>query len=91
MSSLPFEVHEVLEQEYVSMHGPLEVPPPEYGPDDIIDEAWALKILDDCGMTKGTACPDDVKELAARRAAPNAPTQDVIEAATRTLELVSAL
>jgi hypothetical protein len=50
MSSLPFEVHEVLEQEYVSMHGPLDVPPPQYTKDDIIDDAWARGILAACGI-----------------------------------------
>jgi hypothetical protein len=49
MSSLPFEVHEVLEQEYVSMYGDLEVPSPKYGPDDIIDEAWARAVCAACG------------------------------------------
>src|SRR5258708_20349464 len=50
MSSLPFEVHEVLEQEYVSMYGDLKVPPPEYGDGDIIDEAWARAVCDACGV-----------------------------------------
>ena len=49
MSSLPFEVHEVLEQEYVSMYGDLEVPSPKYGPGDIIDEAWARAVCAACG------------------------------------------
>src|SRR5437763_3809184 len=50
MSSLPFEVHEVLEQEYVSMYGDLAVPPAEYGPDDVIDEVWCRAICDACGV-----------------------------------------
>jgi hypothetical protein len=50
MSSLPFEVHEVLEQEYVAMYGDLDVPPPEYGPGDIIDEAWARVVCDACSV-----------------------------------------
>jgi hypothetical protein len=55
MSSLPFDVHEVLEQEYVSMYGPLDgVPPPEYAPSDIVDEPWARKILSDCQFTEST-------------------------------------
>ncbi len=53
MSSLPLEVHEVLEQEYVSIHGAIDVPPPDYGPDDIIDERWALAILDKCKIDIG--------------------------------------
>src|SRR4051812_22994555 len=56
MSSIPFEVHEVLEQEYVSMHGPLDVLPPEYGDDDIIDPAWARAVFEACGIAIG----DDV-------------------------------
>jgi hypothetical protein len=54
MSTLPFEVHEVLEQEYVSMYGDLEVPPPEYGPNDIIDEAWARNVCAACGADCST-------------------------------------
>jgi hypothetical protein len=50
MSSLPFEVHEVLEQEYVSMYGDLDVPPPEYRDADIIDQAWARAVCDACGV-----------------------------------------
>ena len=50
MSSLPFEVHEVLEQEYVSMHGPIETPSPDYKPEDILDEPWALAVLATCGI-----------------------------------------
>ncbi len=50
MSSLPFEVHEVLEQEYVSMYGPIDVPLPDYTKDDIIDEPWARAILLRCGI-----------------------------------------
>ncbi|HEX3579215.1 MAG TPA: hypothetical protein VHY33_11690, partial [Thermoanaerobaculia bacterium] len=50
MSSLPFEVHEVLEQEYVAMYGDLAVPPPKYGQDDIIDPAWARAVCDACGV-----------------------------------------
>jgi hypothetical protein len=50
MSSLPFEVHEVLEQEYVSMYGDLAVPPPEYGAGDIIDEAWGRAVCDVCSV-----------------------------------------
>jgi Patatin-like phospholipase len=52
MSSLPLEVDEVLEQEYVSMYGPLEGKPSErYGTDDILDETWARRILTACCPT----------------------------------------
>jgi hypothetical protein len=53
MSSLPFEVHEVLEQEYVSMYGAVDVPPPEYGAGDIIDDAWARAVCAACGVDAG--------------------------------------
>jgi hypothetical protein len=56
MSSLPYEVHEVLEQEYVSMYGPIDVPSPDYTPADIIDEPWALAIFLKCGI----GAPGDV-------------------------------
>ena len=91
MSSLPFEVHEVLEQEYVSMHGPIDVPSSEYEAADVIDESWALAVLATCGITVGTACPDDVKKLAMIRIKAEAPDNDAIQAATKTMEIVSAL
>jgi hypothetical protein len=50
MSSLPFEVHEVLEQEYVSMYGPIDILSPDYTEGDIIDEAWARAIFLKCGI-----------------------------------------
>src|SRR5882762_2165076 len=53
MSTLPLNVHEVLEQEYVSMYGPLgNVPPPEYRTSDVVDEPWARAILSACGFTE---------------------------------------
>jgi hypothetical protein len=48
MSKLPLEVHEVLEEEYVSMYGPLEVPSSDYTTDDIIDDRWARAVLEGC-------------------------------------------
>jgi hypothetical protein len=52
MSSLPLQVHEVLEQEYVSMYGPLgeERPSADYTPDQITDRNWACTILAICGF-----------------------------------------
>jgi len=67
MSSLPFEVHEVLEQEYVSMYGDLEVPPPEYGPGDIIDEAWAHAVCDACGADCSAGLVPALNALVASR------------------------
>jgi len=101
MSSLPLEVHEVLEQEYVSMHGDLAVPEPEYTADDIIDEPWALTILDACGMTTGKACPDDVQQLVKLRTGIEKPPDaadpkkalydEAVIAATRVLGIASAM
>jgi patatin-like phospholipase len=65
MSSLPFEVHEVLEQEYVAMYGPLEVPPPEYGKGDIIDEAWGRAVCDACGVDCGAGLVPALNALVA--------------------------
>src|SRR5436305_12604535 len=50
MASLPFEVHEVLEQEYVSTYGDLEVRSPRYAQGGIIDEAWARAVCAACGV-----------------------------------------
>jgi hypothetical protein len=67
MSSLPFEVHEVLEQEYVSMYGDLTVPPPEFGPADILDEAWGLAVCDACGVDVGGGLVAALNALVASR------------------------
>jgi hypothetical protein len=103
MSSLPFEVHEVLEQEYVSIHGDLTVPEPEYTADDVIDEPWALAILNACGMTSGQACPADIQKLVKDRTGLEKPPEagrdsketrrydDAVIAATRVLGIVSAI
>ncbi|HEX8254372.1 MAG TPA: patatin-like phospholipase family protein, partial [Thermoanaerobaculia bacterium] len=48
--SLPREVHEVLEDEYVSMYGPLDRLSAAYTSDQIVDVAWAASILRDCGV-----------------------------------------
>src|SRR5258708_23334262 len=50
MSKLPLEVHEVLEEEYTSMYGPIDLPSSDYTPDDIIDERWARSVLDECNI-----------------------------------------
>jgi Patatin-like phospholipase len=50
MASLPREVHEVLEQEYVSMYGPLDRVDVKYAKDDIVDVQWALAILRACEL-----------------------------------------
>jgi hypothetical protein len=54
MSSLPREVHEVLEQEYVSMYGPLDRIPTDYTADQIVDVAWVHRILRACELGKET-------------------------------------
>lgn len=50
MSSLPREVHEVLEHEYVSMYGPLERIAVRYTADQIVDVQWVLSILRACEL-----------------------------------------
>jgi len=48
MSTLPLELHEVLEEEYLSMYGPLERPP--VGDVVLLDGRWAAEILQECGL-----------------------------------------
>ncbi len=58
MPTLPLEVHEVLEEEYVSMYGSLDRPPSgvlyREGPvnkgGDVIDEGWVKAIFQDCNI-----------------------------------------
>ena len=50
MPSLPREVHEVLEQEYVSMYGPLPRVDVGYRPEDVVDVQWAIRILRACAL-----------------------------------------
>src|ERR1044071_260721 len=46
MTSLPLDVHEVLEQENEAIHGPLATKPPAiYRPEDITDPEWAKGCL----------------------------------------------
>jgi hypothetical protein len=49
MSSFPLELHDVLEEEYVSMYGPLPRSSREYDEKDILDHDWARVILQECG------------------------------------------
>jgi Patatin-like phospholipase len=52
MTSLPLDVHEVLEQEYEAIHGPLpNKPAATYRPEDILDPAWATSYLTTCGFS----------------------------------------
>lgn len=48
--SLPREVHEVLEQEYVSMYGPLPAIEAEYDASQLCDVRWARSILRTCNL-----------------------------------------
>jgi hypothetical protein len=48
--SLPREVHEVLEQEYVSMYGPLPVSTARYDQGQLHDPRWARSILRTCDL-----------------------------------------
>ncbi|HYI11364.1 MAG TPA: patatin-like phospholipase family protein [Thermoanaerobaculia bacterium] len=52
MATLPQEVHEILEQEYVTMYGPLPRTGTEYQADQITDETWAMRILRACGLVE---------------------------------------
>ncbi|HET7435821.1 MAG TPA: patatin-like phospholipase family protein [Thermoanaerobaculia bacterium] len=49
MSSLPLELHQVLEEEYVSMYGPLPRGRVDYAAEDILDAVWARAVLHECG------------------------------------------
>jgi hypothetical protein len=54
MSSVPLEVHEVLEQEFVSMHGELQgIPGPAYKEGDLLDPSWGRIILSACALDPG--------------------------------------
>ena len=49
MTSLPLDVHQVLEQEYEAIEGkPYEKPPITYRDRDVIDKALAAKICNEC-------------------------------------------
>ena len=50
MSSLPREVHEVLEHEYVSMYGPLGLIGACYEAEHVVDVQWVLTILRACEL-----------------------------------------
>jgi Patatin-like phospholipase len=55
MSSLPLDVHEVLEQEYEAIHGPLPSKPPAvYRAEDVVDPEWAKGCLAACGFSGET-------------------------------------
>jgi dolichol kinase len=51
MSTLPLDVHEVLEQEYEALHGRLDgMPDPQYRLEDLTDEEWAKACLAKCKL-----------------------------------------
>jgi hypothetical protein len=50
MPSLPLEVYHVLEEEFVTAHGPLDREPDHYGDDCVLNEAEARSILRICGI-----------------------------------------
>ena len=55
MTSLPLDVHEVLEQEYEALHGDLgAMPSVEYAAADVLDDGWAQAILRTCGIHGAT-------------------------------------
>src|SRR5690349_4416029 len=49
--SLPLELHQVLEREYVAMYGPLDRPSTDYEAGDITDVRLAQSVLAQCGTT----------------------------------------
>ncbi|MGH8575500.1 MAG: patatin-like phospholipase family protein, partial [Gammaproteobacteria bacterium] len=63
---MPLELHEVLEEEYVSMYGPLPRPSREYDEKDILDHDWAGVILQEVEtiMDKGCGRAADGKTVA---------------------------
>src|SRR5690348_7894853 len=63
MSTLPLEVHEVLEEEYEAIHRPLGERDCLYQQDDILDEACARRILDKWGGGSGTSLCDRLNAL----------------------------
>ena len=63
MASLPREVHEVLEQEYVSMYGPLAKVKVSYDAAQVIDARWGRDILRQCGVAAEANVADVVAAL----------------------------
>ncbi|HSS50020.1 MAG TPA: patatin-like phospholipase family protein [Thermoanaerobaculia bacterium] len=57
---MPLELYQVLEEEYISMYGPLERPSSDYGEADVLDLRWALAILKECEI-RPAAQPEDVE------------------------------
>ncbi len=55
MTTLPLEVHEVLEEEYASMYGSIDRPASgaKYIEGDVIDEGWAKAVCQDCEIEPG--------------------------------------
>jgi hypothetical protein len=58
MQSYPLEVHQVLEEEYVAMHGPLDRPGALYDAAQILNVTEARRILHACGVS--IASVDDI-------------------------------
>ena len=64
MTTLPLELHEVLEEEYVSMYGPLDRPVPKYASRDISDEPCVIRMLAECDLaTEGRVIVDVLNDL----------------------------
>jgi hypothetical protein len=55
MSTLPLEVHEVLEEEYVSMYGSPSGDPVDHATFVVLDKAWACSILRACDVEADAA------------------------------------
>lgn len=65
MPSLPLELHQVLEQEYVTMYGPLDRPSTDYQADQICNVTLAQKVLKECGIAATADATDIAKKLTA--------------------------
>jgi hypothetical protein len=61
--SLPREVHEVLEHEYVSMYGPLPAIDAKYRLDQICDLHWARSILRACNLAHDDVSKEVLLEM----------------------------
>lgn len=64
MPSMSLELHQVLEEEYVAMYGPLERPPTDYTAEQIANVPLAWRVLWECGFAVGTEADPDAAKIA---------------------------
>jgi patatin-like phospholipase len=73
MASFPLELHQVLEEEYVSMYGPLARLGALYDEKQVLDLQWARVLLHDCGIdvdADAREIAEELNELVKARKAP---------------------